>query len=130
MKTKNIWAAALAVSSFLPALANATVFNVDTAHSNVGFEVKHLSLTTVRGNIPDVTGTIDLDEKDLTKSKAEFTAKVGSISTANAKRDAHLKSAEFFDAEKFPRPSSSASRSRRPAARTSTLSRATSPCTA
>jgi polyisoprenoid-binding protein YceI len=90
------------LSNFLPVLASAVELDVDPAHSNVGFDIKHLVVSTVHGNFSDFNGLIDLDEKNPALSKVNFTVKIDSISTNNAKRDAHLKSADFFDAQKYP----------------------------
>jgi polyisoprenoid-binding protein YceI len=90
------------LANLLPVLASAIELEVDPAHSNVGFDIKHLVVSTVHGNFTDFTGAIDLNEKDPALSKVSFTVKTDSISTNNAKRDAHLKSADFFDAQKYP----------------------------
>jgi polyisoprenoid-binding protein YceI len=90
------------LSNFLPAIASAVELEVDPAHSNVGFDIKHLVVSTVHGNFTDFTGVIDLNEKDPALSKVNFTVKTDSISTNSAKRDAHLKSADFFDVQKYP----------------------------
>jgi polyisoprenoid-binding protein YceI len=86
----------------VPGLASAADLEIDSAHSSVGFDIKHLVVSTVHGNFLDFTGVIHFDEKDLTASKIAFTVKTNSISTNNAKRDEHLKSADFFDVQKFP----------------------------
>lgn len=91
-----------AISLSYPAAALAVELEVDPGHSSVGFDIKHLVVSTVHGNFTDFSGVINLDEKDSSKSHVEFTVKTDSISTNNAKRDQHLKSADFFDAQKFP----------------------------
>ncbi len=96
----------LLFSTFLltaaPYFAQAADFAVDPAHSSVGFNIKHLVVANVNGNFSDFTGTLSLDEKDFTKSKLNFVVKTDSISTANNKRDEHLRSPDFFDTKKFP----------------------------
>jgi len=75
---------------------------VDPAHTTVEFSVKHMVITNVKGTFDDFEGTIMLDDKDLTKTSASGTIKTASISTRNDRRDTHLKSADFFDVEKYP----------------------------
>jgi polyisoprenoid-binding protein YceI len=77
-------------------------FKIDPAHSTVGFSVKHLMVTNVKGTFNEFDGTILLDEKDAKKSKVETVIKASSIDTNNDKRDDHLRSADFFNAEKNP----------------------------
>ena len=84
------------------ALAATSTWNVDASHSQVGFAVKHLVISNVRGEFGAYQGKLVLDESDVTKSTVEATIDVSSISTKVADRDAHLKSADFFDAAKYP----------------------------
>jgi len=79
-----------------------TTWAIDPAHSNVGFGVKHMMFTTVRGRFGDIRGTITLDEQRLENSSVEVEIEVASIDTRDEKRDAHLRSPDFFDAEQFP----------------------------
>lgn len=79
-----------------------TTWNIDAAHSVAEFKVKHMMISNVKGQFTGVTGTLSLDEADVTNSRVEVSIDAASISTGDAQRDAHLKSAEFFDAEKFP----------------------------
>ena len=81
---------------------SADKYVTDTDHTLVGFVVKHLVITNVRGKFNEFTGVIMFDEKDITKSSMSGTIKVASIDTDNEKRDQHLRSADFFDAEKHP----------------------------
>jgi polyisoprenoid-binding protein YceI len=76
-------------------------YKVDTAHSTVGFTVTHLSLSEVDGRFKDFTGDIDWDAKNPAKSSVNFTVQAKSVSTDNDKRDEHLRSADFFDVEKY-----------------------------
>ena len=83
-------------------LVEAGTYNFDKAHSFIGFKVKHMGLIEVPGFFRDFTGTVDFDAKDLTRSSVEFTAKTTSVDTGVAARDRHLRTADFFDVEKFP----------------------------
>jgi polyisoprenoid-binding protein YceI len=77
-------------------------YKVDPAHSIVGFAIRHLEINWVEGRFKDFNGMVHYDEHDVTRSTVEFTAKVESIDTGVAPRDKHLRTADFFDAEKFP----------------------------
>jgi polyisoprenoid-binding protein YceI len=77
-------------------------YNFDRAHSFIGFKVRHMGLIEVPGYFRDFTGTVNYDAKDLTRSSVEFTAKATSVDTGVAPRDRHLRTADFFDVEKFP----------------------------
>ena len=79
-----------------------TTWTIDPAHSQVEFAVRHLMISTVRGRFAGVTGTVVADEGDLSTAQVDVTIDVHTIDTREAQRDAHLKSADFFDAEKFP----------------------------
>jgi len=101
----HLSALVLAVSSLpaaatVPANASGT-YSIDKAHSEVGFQVRHF-VSKVRGSFGDFTGTIQVDAAKPEASRVEFTVKVSSIDTNEPKRDAHLRSADFFDAEKHP----------------------------
>jgi polyisoprenoid-binding protein YceI len=80
-----------------------TTWQIDPAHTDVGFEVKHLMISKVRGRFGTVSGTIELDEADVTKSSVAAEIDVTTIDTREAQRDAHLRSADFFDVENFPK---------------------------
>lgn len=80
----------------------ATTWNIDASHSLAEFAVKHMMVSTVKGRFAEIAGTIAFDEADITRSSADVTINVASIDTRDEKRDAHLKSADFFDAETFP----------------------------
>jgi polyisoprenoid-binding protein YceI len=77
-------------------------YKIDAAHSIIGFAIRHLEISWVEGRFKDYTGTIRYDDKDITKSSVEFTAKVESIDTGVEARDKHLRSADFFEVEKYP----------------------------
>lgn len=78
-------------------------WNVDTSHSSVGFTVRHMVITKVRGQFKTWSATLSVDEANLADSKVQVEIDVGSIDTREEKRDAHLRSPDFFDAEKFPK---------------------------
>ena len=86
----------------LPAVAFASTWTIDPDHSNVGFRVRHLMISNVRGSFDKHSGTVVIDDKDITKSKVEVTIDTGSINTNVTRRDEHLRSADFFDVAKFP----------------------------
>lgn len=77
-------------------------FQIDPVHSSATFTVKHMLISNVSGRFTSVTGTIVYDEKDLTKSSVNALIKADTINTDNANRDADLKSANFFEADKYP----------------------------
>jgi len=91
-----------AVLLALPALASASTWNIDADHSNIQFKVRHLMVSNVKGVFGKVQGTVDIDDKNITKSRVAVTIDTESISTGVVKRDEHLKSADFFDVAKFP----------------------------
>lgn len=85
-----------------PAFAGTTTWEIDPAHSGAHFAVRHLMISTVRGTLGKITGTVVLDDTDITKSRVEATVDATGIDTREAKRDDHLKGPDFFDVEKFP----------------------------
>lgn len=82
-------------------LIPAGTWNVDTAHSKVGFAVKHMGIATVRGEFTEFDGSLEIGE-DLTASKIRGSVKTASVDTNESQRDDHLRSADFFDAEAHP----------------------------
>ena len=80
-----------------------TTWKIDPAHSEVNFNVKHLLVSTVRGHFDKFDANIETNKEDFSDAKIEFEADVKSINTQNEERDAHLKSADFFDAENNPK---------------------------
>jgi polyisoprenoid-binding protein YceI len=79
-----------------------TTWTIDTAHSVLEFAVKHMMFTTAKGRFGDFAGTFNFDPNNVAASSVEVTIQTGSIATNTADRDAHLRSADFFDAEQFP----------------------------
>ena len=75
---------------------------IDGAHSSVGFSVKHLGISSVKGKFREFSGFIMVDEKNLSQCSVEVEIRAASVDTDNDARDAHLKTADFFDVEKFP----------------------------
>lgn len=80
----------------------ADTYAIDPVHTNVGFSVKHLVISNVHGKFKEFDGTIVFDDKNPSQSSVNGNIKTASLSTDNADRDKHLKSADFFDAEKYP----------------------------
>jgi polyisoprenoid-binding protein YceI len=95
-----IFAAAMVLA--IPYAAVASTWNIDPDHSNLGFKIKHLMVSNVKGNFEKYTGVVEIDDKDITKSKVEVTIDTNSINTNVKKRDDHLRSADFFDVAKYP----------------------------
>ncbi len=79
-----------------------TTWNLDPVHSVAEFKVKHMMISNVKGQFTGISGTLTLDENDTTNSAVEVSIDAASINTREAQRDAHLKSADFFDVEQFP----------------------------
>jgi len=79
-----------------------TTWKLDNAHTQIAFSAKHMMVTTVRGTFHDVEGTVELDETDPTRSHGEFRVRAASVDTNFAARDAHLRSPDFFDVERYP----------------------------
>jgi polyisoprenoid-binding protein YceI len=77
-------------------------WTIDPSHSEVGFKVKHLMITNVKGGFRDYSATVETEGEDFVNPNVEFRAKTASIDTADNKRDEHLRSADFFDSEKYP----------------------------
>jgi polyisoprenoid-binding protein YceI len=82
--------------------SSVTVWQIDPVHSSAQFKVKHLMISNVKGEFTSIKGTLHLDSADVAKSALEATIDAASINTRDSQRDAHLKSPDFFDVEKFP----------------------------
>ncbi|MES2964741.1 MAG: YceI family protein [Bdellovibrionota bacterium] len=85
------------------AFAAPATYTIDKDHSNVQFSVRHLMITDVSGRFKDFEGTFTFDGEKASVTDATFSADTASIDTSNAKRDDHLRSADFFDAKKHPK---------------------------
>ncbi|WP_406730985.1 YceI family protein [Streptomyces sp. NBC_01794] len=102
-KTDTTTATATATATVDPALAALTgEYSIDPAHSSIGFTVRHAMVTNVRGSFGDFSGSLQLNGTDPHHSTAEIDVKITSIDTGIADRDGHLRSGDFFDAEKYP----------------------------
>ena len=86
----------------ITATANAGTWELDPAHSGIEFSVRHMMVSTVKGRFEKIKGTVELDDKDVTKSTVDVTIDLTSVNTNEPKRDIHLKSPDFFDIAKFP----------------------------
>lgn len=104
MKTTAKIILAIAFGLFVNITLNAqTKWNLDNSHSKVGFTVTHLVISEVDGNFKSFTGTMTAAKPDFTDAQIEFSVDVASINTDNEQRDNHLKSDDFFNAEKYPK---------------------------
>lgn len=101
MKSLAILMSFFSISAFAQSALVDGKYNIDPAHTRVGFEVGHFVFSKVQGRFNEVSGTFDVS-RDLKKCNLNVTIPVSSIDTAVAQRDTHLKSADFFDAGKFP----------------------------
>ena len=98
------FAALLTAATFAlgAAQAQTSTWKIDSTHSGVEFQIRHLGVSNVRGTFAGPTGNILLDDKDVTKSSVEATINANTVSTSDEKRDGHLKSPDFFDVAKYP----------------------------
>jgi polyisoprenoid-binding protein YceI len=97
---KSVVLSSLTLLIAVPVLA--AHYKVDSVHSNVGFSIRHLMISTVRGKFTDFGGEFSFDPKTSELSAKDFVAKTASVDTDNAKRDGHLKDKDFFDAAECP----------------------------
>jgi len=95
-------ASAIALLASLSALAQTSTWNIDPAHSTAQFTVRHLAISNVTGNFTKVTGSVVLNEKDITQSLVSASIDVSSVDTRVEARNKDLKSPNFFDVEKYP----------------------------
>jgi polyisoprenoid-binding protein YceI len=94
--------ATLAAVFTLPAAAATTTWQIDPAHTAAGFAVKHLMISTVRGQFKGITGTVNWDDQDISKSTIDVTIDTKTVDTSEPQRDNDLKSEKFFDVAKYP----------------------------
>ncbi|MBC7924268.1 MAG: polyisoprenoid-binding protein [Bryobacteraceae bacterium] len=95
---RNLIAAVLALAP----VVSAATWTIDSVHSGAQFSVRHMMVSNVRGSFSKISGTVDYDPANPANAKVDATIDVNSINTNEPKRDGHLKSPDFFDAEKFP----------------------------
>src|SRR6266849_3638499 len=95
-------ASAVALVASLSALAQTSTWNIDPAHSTAQFTVRHLGISNVTGSFTKVTGTVVLNDRDITQSEVSATIDVNSVDTRVEARDKDLKSPHFFEIEKYP----------------------------
>lgn len=100
--TRAVYCTALAAVLSLPAAAAASTWQLDPNHSSAQFAVRHLGLSTVRGAFTKVNGTIQFDDKDITKSSVDVTIEAASLDTRVEGRDKDLRGDHFFEVEKYP----------------------------
>ncbi len=93
---------AIALLASLSAFAQPATWNIDPAHSTAQFTVRHLGISNVTGSFTKVTGSVVLNEKDITQSQVSASIDVNSVDTRVEMRDKDLKSPNFFDTEKYP----------------------------
>jgi polyisoprenoid-binding protein YceI len=99
---KRILTLIITLALLAPLSAFSASYNIDPFHTNIGFKVKHLMITNVKGAFEKFKGTVVIDEKDITKSKVDVSIEMASLNTNIAKRDEHLRGPDFFDSSKFP----------------------------
>lgn len=86
----------------VPALVFASSWQIDPEHSTIGFSIRHMMISNVKGVFERFTGVVSIDDKDIAKSTAKAVIETASINTRIEKRDEHLKSPDFFEVAKFP----------------------------
>ncbi len=84
------------------ATTEVSTWNIDPAHSAAEFKVKHMMISNVKGKFSGISGALTLNGSDLSKSSITASIPIATVNTGDEQRDGHLKSADFFDAEKFP----------------------------
>jgi polyisoprenoid-binding protein YceI len=93
---------AAALMFALPSLAFASAWEIDGSHSSAGFSVRHMMVSNVNGSFNVKSGSVNVDDKDVTKSTVEAVLDATTVNTGNAKRDEHLRAPDFFDTAKYP----------------------------
>ena len=86
----------------LTAHAQVEAWTIDSAHSGIEFQIRHLGVANVRGSLSGIKGVVKMDMKDMPKSSVEVVIDANTVNTGDAKRDEHLKSPDFFNVAKFP----------------------------
>ncbi|ASM36574.1 YceI family protein [Campylobacter sputorum] len=99
---KKMLLAFITTAFFASSALFAAQYSLDNAHTSVGFKIKHMQISNVKGDFTDFNALIDFDESKKQPLKMDAVIKITSIDTGTQKRDDHLRSAEYFDAKKFP----------------------------
>ena len=86
----------------IPALANASSWQIDPDHSSLQFKIRHLMVSNVNGGFPKFRGTVTIDDQNITNLKVDITIDAASVNTGHVKRDEHLRNPDFFDVTKYP----------------------------
>lgn len=102
MKTRLLLCVSLCLLAFSVPTEDPSSWSIDAVHSNVGFKVRHLGISNVRGEFLNYDAEILMDSTDLSTLTVNATIEAGSIDTGNERRDGHLRSDDFFGAEEFP----------------------------
>jgi polyisoprenoid-binding protein YceI len=102
MKRLFFFGAFVLLSAFAALAQGTSTWQIDPAHSNAQFTVRHLGISNVQGDFTKVAGSIQLNEQEVTKSSVTATVEMASVDTRNSDRDNDLKSANFFDVAKYP----------------------------
>jgi len=102
MKRLFFFGAFVLLSAFAALAQGPSTWQIDPAHSNAQFTVRHLGISNVQGEFTKVGGSIQLNEQEVTKSSVTATVEMASVDTRNSDRDNDLKSANFFDVAKYP----------------------------
>jgi polyisoprenoid-binding protein YceI len=99
---RPIFLIALTLFFTFPALSQAATWQIDPDHSSFQFKVRHLMVSNVKGDFTKMKGAVTMDDKDISNLNVELTIDAASVNTGHAKRDEHLRAADFFDVAKYP----------------------------
>ena len=99
---RSIFLIVLTLFFTFPALSQAATWQIDPDHSSFQFKVRHLMVSNVKGDFTKVKGAVTMDDKDIANLNVELTIDAASVNTGHAKRDEHLRAADFFDVAKYP----------------------------
>ncbi len=99
---RSIFLIILTLFFAFPVLSQAAVWQIDPDHSSFQFKVRHLTVSNVKGDFTKVKGSVTMDDKDISNLNVELTIDAASVNTGHAKRDEHLRAADFFDVARYP----------------------------